>query len=74
MGARYPRTCVALLAVTLILTSAGAGWAADPLWKDSVGAAPPPEIARLNNFLNELAERLKPALVQIRVKRAVEVH
>jgi len=74
MGARYPRTCLALLAVTLILTSAGAGWAADPLWKDSVGAAPPPEIARLNNFLNELAERLKPALVQIRVKRAVEVH
>jgi serine protease Do len=73
MGVRYRRTGLLLLAAGLILTARVSSWAADPLWKDSAGATPPPEIARLNNFLNELAERLKPALVQIRVKRAVEV-
>ena len=67
------RTGVIALAAALILASTGWAWAADPLWKDSAGGTPPPEIARLNNFMNELAERLKPALVQIRVKRAVEV-
>jgi serine protease Do len=74
MGARYRRTGLVLLAAVLILASGVSGWAADPLWTDSSGAAPPPEIARLNNFMNELADRLKPALVQIRVKRALEVH
>ena len=62
------------LASVLTWTLGGPAWAADPLWKDSAGTAPPPEIARLNNFMNELAERLKPTLVQIRVRRAVEVH
>ena len=74
MGARYRHMGLVLFAAVLIPTSVVSGWAADPLWKDSAGATPPPEIARLNNFMNELAERLKPALVQIRVKRAVEVH
>src|SRR5215813_9423046 len=73
MDARYRRIGLALLSAVLIATSAVFAWAADALWKDSAGAAPPPDIARLNNFLNELAERLKPALVQIRVKRAIEV-
>ena len=73
MDARYRRMGLALLSAVLIATSATSARAADALWKDSAGAAPPPDIARLNNFLNELAERLKPALVQIRVKRAVEV-
>ncbi|HXJ81995.1 MAG TPA: trypsin-like peptidase domain-containing protein [Candidatus Methylomirabilis sp.] len=74
MVVRYLRTGLVVLAAVLVLISGVSAWAADPLWKDSAGAAPPPEIARLNNFMNELAERLKPALVQIRVKRAVEVH
>ena len=73
MGARYRLVGLVLLAAVLIATSVGSAWAADALWKDSAGATPPPEIARLNNFLNELAERLKPALVQIKVKRAIEV-
>src|SRR5262245_52857788 len=73
MDARYRRIGLALLSAGLIASSAVFAWAADALWKDSAGAAPPPDIARLNNFLNELAERLKPALVQIRVKRAIEV-
>ncbi len=74
MRGRYRCTRLGLWVAALILITGGPGWAADLLWKDSAGAAPPPEIARLNNFMNELAERLKPALVQIRVKRAVEAH
>jgi serine protease Do len=42
------------------------------LWKESPGAAPPADIARLNDFMNTLAERLKPSLVQVRVRRPAE--
>src|SRR6266571_4856160 len=73
MRARYRRMGLVLWIAVLILTSAGPSGAAEPLWKESPGLAPPPEMARLNNVMNELAERLKPALVQVRVKRAVEV-
>ncbi len=73
------RTCcrrmgMVLWAAVLVLTVGGAGWAAEPLWKESQGGTPPPEIARLNDLMNGLAERLKPSLVQIRVRRAVEPH
>jgi serine protease Do len=73
MGMPCRRAMVVLLAAVLVLAMGGPGWAADPLWKESPGAAPPPDIARLNDFMNSLAERLKPALVQVRVRRAVEV-
>jgi S1-C subfamily serine protease len=39
-------------------------------WQEGTGAQVPPELARLNNALTELAERLKPGLVQIRVRRS----
>ncbi|HVC65504.1 MAG TPA: trypsin-like peptidase domain-containing protein, partial [Candidatus Dormibacteraeota bacterium] len=45
---------------------------AEPLWKESLGAAAPPDIVRLNDFMHDLTERLKPPLVQIRVRRAAE--
>jgi serine protease Do len=63
---------VVLGAAVLILTSAGLARAAEPLWKESPGAAPPADIARLNDFMNGLAEGLKSSLVQVRVRRAVE--
>src|SRR5215471_8392549 len=57
----------------LVLIAAGSvGAANEPLWQESPGMSPPPEIARLNDFMNSLAERLKPSLVQIRVRRAIE--
>ncbi len=75
MGVCCRRVLMVFVAAVLILLPGGPSGAADePLWKESPGLAPPPEIARLNNVMNELAERLKPALVQVRVKRAVEVH
>ncbi len=63
-----------VLALSLVLTqlAAGSALAAEALWKDSPGAAVPPDIARLNNFMHDLAERMKPALVQVRVRRALE--
>ena len=73
MQLRSRQTLRALLALLfIVLLTAAPGWTADPLWKESQGAAPPPEIARLNDFMNGLAERLKPALVQVRVRRTVE--
>jgi serine protease Do len=68
------RTGLVLWAVVLVLTAEGPGWTAESLWNESQGSAPPPEIARLNDLLSGVAERLKPALVQIRVRRAVEGH
>jgi serine protease Do len=45
---------------------------AEPYWRDSADGKVPLEISRINDFMHELAERLKPALVQIRVRRAAE--
>jgi serine protease Do len=66
------RMGLVLSVAVLVLVSVGAVRAAEPLWQESPGTAPPPEIARLNDFMNSLAERLKPPLVQIRVRRALE--
>jgi serine protease Do len=45
---------------------------AGPLWREGQVVTPEPELVRLNNALTRLAEQLKPALVQIRVRRATE--
>ena len=54
------RMGMVLWAVSLILMLSLPGWAAEPLWRENPGTPPPPEIARLNDFMNGLAERLKP--------------
>ena len=68
------KTLVAVsLGLCLAVPSGGSVLAADPaLWTESQGAAPPPEIARLNDLMSTLADRLKPALVQLRVRRPAE--
>ncbi len=66
------RWLVAVSLAVVIAVPATGSWAVEPLWKESQGAAPPPEIARLNNLMSTLAEGLKPALVQVRVRRAAE--
>ena len=62
------------LAVSLVVPAVASAQArpAEPLWKESQGAAAPPDIVRLNDFMHDLTERLKPPLVQIRVRRAAE--
>ena len=43
------------------------------LWTEGTTSEPvAPELARFNDLLSQLAERMKPALVQLRVNRAVE--
>jgi len=60
-----------LLVGTLLLvgcaTTAPSG---NALWREGGGGVIPPEIARFNDLLSQLAERLKPGLVQVRVRRA----
>jgi serine protease Do len=62
------------LALSLVVPTAAAAQArpAEPLWKESQGAVAPPDIGRLNDFMHDLTERLKPPLVQIRVRRVAE--
>ena len=62
------------VAVSVLLASVSVAPAQSPerLWQEKADAAPPADIQRLNDFLHNLAERLKPFLVQVRVNRAVE--
>ena len=66
---------VGLWAVVFLLTASsvalpqGAGETPAIFWQEGKGAEVPPELARINQALTDLAERLKPGLVQIRVRR-----
>ena len=67
----------ALLAVVLVaLSSIGCaapmGGAAATHWKEDAGATVAPELARFNALLADLAERMKPGLVHVRVRRAAK--
>jgi serine protease Do len=65
-----------LMALLLSVALAGPGAAqtppSGPLWSESSDAKVPADIARLNDHMNGLAERIKPAMVQVRVRRAAE--
>lgn len=70
---RSARRIAIWLVVGVALTMVGCATTApsgNPLWREGGGGVVPPEIARLNDLLSQLAERLKPALVQVRVRRA----
>ena len=70
--ARHATRIVMALLLCAVLAGPGAAQTSPsgPLWSDSGGAQVPADIARLNDHMNGLAERLKPALVQVRVRRA----
>ncbi len=76
LGGRRRAAMAGVAAYVLIGWVAGAPAqtpaAQERLWNESPGAAPPADIARLNDFMHSLAERLKPSLVQVRVRRALE--
>ena len=64
-----------ILAGLALAGSAGAqpaGVPEGPLWREGQVVTPEPELVRLNRALTRLSEQLKPALVQIRVRRATE--
>jgi len=65
------RALVALLPVIgLVIGCAGPSTASGPkVWRESPDASPAPELARVNDLLADLAARLQPGLVHVRVQR-----
>src|SRR5215813_2934399 len=64
---------VSLLFVTLAVpVGAQTSPPSGALWTESSNSKVPADIARLNDHMNSLAEKLKPALVQVRVRRTPE--
>ena len=68
------RVLVVTLAFALLAAPGLSGPAAaqQPYFTESPGASVPADIQRLNDFMNGLAERMKPALVQVRVRRSAD--
>ncbi len=68
------RTLLTLLLCLLVAVPAAAQskGPSGPMWSESPKAQIPADIARLNNHMNGVIEQLKPALVQVRVRRAAE--
>jgi serine protease Do len=72
MSASPVRALVVLLALVVLASGcAGPSTAAGPRpWRESPDTATPPELGRVNDLLADLAERLGPGLVYVRVQRA----
>ncbi len=69
------RACalVALLAVVgLAVGCAGPSATGGKFWRESPNASAAPDLARLNGLLADLAERLQPGLVHVRVQRTLK--
>jgi serine protease Do len=70
MISSHPRALLGLLGVvSLAIGCTGPSAGGGKLWRDSADATAPPELARVNVLLADLAERLQPALVHVRVQR-----
>jgi serine protease Do len=68
---RRPRLLPLMLVVALLGPVAPAPAANDTkYWREDIAVAPAPELTRFNQLLADLADRLKPALVHVRVRRA----
>jgi serine protease Do len=73
MSAPFGRALVVLLALIGPATSGCSGpstTAGARPWRESTNAPVPPELGRINDLLADLAERLQPGLVYVRVQRA----
>src|SRR5215510_12735961 len=75
-GGRAMPMCAIRIVMAFLLCAALAGPVAaqtapsGPLWTETGDAKVPADIARLNGHMSGLADKLKPALVQVRVRRA----
>jgi len=73
MQGRPSRALVVAIALASVLMGAvGPVPAADPGADQSQTITAPPELARFNDLLADLAQRLKPAIVHVRVRREVQ--
>jgi serine protease Do len=68
------RCLVAFLTLAILVTGCATPTQAQApaiSWKESPGRGAAPELARVNELLADLADRLRPSLVHVRVQRAV---
>src|SRR3989337_2007919 len=72
MSPMYSFLAVVLVALSLLGCAAPMGGGAATHWKEDPGATVAPELARFNSLLADLAERMKPGLVHVRVRRAAK--
>jgi len=72
MFASHARALVVLLALVALASGcSGPSTAAGPgPWREGAVTSVPPELARINDLLADLAERLQPGLVYVRAQRA----
>ncbi len=64
-------TVARILPLVLAIALAPPALAAEPaLWTEESSATAAPELSRFNDLLSQLAERVKPALVQVRMGRS----
>jgi serine protease Do len=67
------RALVALVAVVgLAIGCAGPSATGGKFWRESPNASAAPDLARVNGLLADLAERLQPGLVHVRVQRTLK--
>ncbi len=67
------RALVALLAVVgLAIGCAGPSATGGKFWRERPNASAAPDLARVNGLLADLAERLQPGLVHVRVQRTLK--
>ena len=67
------RALVALLAVVgLAIGCGGPSATGGKFWRESPNASAAPDLARVNGLLADLAERLQPGLVHVRVQRTLK--
>ena len=67
------RALVALLAVVgLAIGCVGPSATGGKFWRESPNASAAPDLARVNGLLADLAERLQPGLVHVRVQRTLK--
>ena len=67
------RALVALLAVVVLAVGCAAPSATGgKFWRESPNASAAPDLARVNGLLADLAERLQPGLVHVRVQRTLK--
>jgi serine protease Do len=64
-----PLIALVLLATSLVGCAASTKTEESRLWRETPSVAAPPELLRFNELLADLADRLKPALVHVRVRR-----
>jgi serine protease Do len=72
IGSRERALVALLVVVGLAIGCAGPSATGGKFWRESPNASAAPDLARVNGLLADLAERLQPGLVHVRVQRTLK--